>query len=64
MAEWSDEELAEADELAKSIARDVLDEKFWPPSYPPPYFKSEFAPLCQDDVFARQLEAAGREDAV
>ena len=64
LAEWSDEELAEADELAKSIARDVLDEKFWPPSYPPPYFQSEFAPLCQDDVFARQLEAAGREDAV
>jgi hypothetical protein len=58
LANWSDGEFEEADALAKSIARDVLDEKFWPPTYPPPHFSSEFAPLCQDDVFARRFESS------
>lgn len=32
LAEWTEEELREADELAREVARRILDQTFWPPA--------------------------------
>jgi hypothetical protein len=34
--------------------RDVRQQRFWPPTYPPA-FADEFRGICQDDVFDRHL---------
>jgi ATP-dependent helicase/nuclease subunit B len=50
MADWSDEDLDRADELAFEIVRSVRQEIFWPPADPPPDFSEDFAAICQDGV--------------
>jgi hypothetical protein len=50
---WTDEELADADELAREIAQAVRNEKFWPPTEPAPDFSEEFAAICRDQVLRR-----------
>jgi RecB family exonuclease len=59
LAEWTEQELAEADAVAKDIAGHVLDQQFWPPVEDPPYRPTDFAAICQEDVFGRRL--AGEE---
>jgi hypothetical protein len=54
MASWSEELLLDADEKARSVVRDVRQQRFWPPTYPPA-FADEFRGICQDDVFDRHL---------
>ncbi len=49
LAEWTEDELAEADEIAREVIRGVWSEKFWPPASPPPRGFEEFAGICQDD---------------
>lgn len=57
LADWSDEQLAEAWELARECARNIVDLKFWEPVYTARQLGgSEFAPICQDDVFDPRLE--------
>ncbi len=56
LADWTEQELAEADARAKEIARCVLDQQFWPPVEDPPYRPTDFAAICQEDVFGRRLE--------
>jgi hypothetical protein len=51
MAEWDDDAWQQADEVARSVIRRIREEKFWPPTDPPPAFSDDFAPICQDDVF-------------
>jgi ATP-dependent helicase/nuclease subunit B len=53
LAEWSDDELASADEAAASVIRQLRDEVFWPPTDPPPAYSEEYAWLCHDGVFDR-----------
>jgi ATP-dependent helicase/nuclease subunit B len=59
LADWSPEELLEADALAEEVVRSIRRGAFWPPVDPPPKFAEEFAPICQDLVFGR---AAGSTD--
>jgi ATP-dependent helicase/nuclease subunit B len=65
MAEWSEAELQEADEVAREVVRAIRAERFWPPTVPPPAFSEALAPICQDGVFdnwlSRQLAGSGSE---
>ena len=54
LAEWTDQDLDEADEVARKVVRGIRQEIFWPPVEPPPDFSEEFASICQDGVFERQ----------
>jgi RecB family exonuclease len=47
-ADWSEEELAEADALAEDVIRRVRAEEFWPPASPPPAYADDLAVICQD----------------
>jgi RecB family exonuclease len=53
LAEWTDDQLAEADEVAREVVRNIRAERFWPPVDPPPDFFEEFAAICQDRVFEK-----------
>ena len=50
-ASWSQEQLAQADEEAKRIIRQIRDNNYWPPSDRPPEYSEEFAAICQDNAF-------------
>ncbi|APZ93171.1 PD-(D/E)XK nuclease family protein [Fuerstiella marisgermanici] len=57
MADWTDEELKDADAKAIEVATKILDEQFWPPADVNPMFFQEFAAICQDNVFDREVIA-------
>lgn len=51
-ADWSPADLAEADDKAREIVRNIRANIFWPPRFPP-LWHDEFALICQDHVFDR-----------
>jgi ATP-dependent helicase/nuclease subunit B len=51
LAEWTEEELRQADETAREVVRRIWDNRFSPPAVPPPAFFEEFAAICQDGRF-------------
>lgn len=51
VAEWNDELLDSADEVARSVIRCLRESIFWPPVPEPPEYSEEFAVICQDHVF-------------
>lgn len=53
IAAWSEQDLVEADQRARWVAGQVLNEVFWPPTEPPPRLFREFASLCQEGAFDR-----------
>jgi hypothetical protein len=55
LADWSEQDLRDADRVAAEVARRILAEEFWPPVDPPPGGFPEFAAICQDDVRERRL---------
>ncbi len=55
-AEWDEETLAEADDVALQVAEAILNEEFWPPEEQPPGMMAEFAAICQDDAYRARLE--------
>ena len=50
-AEWSRDELSDADAAAMRVARCVACREFWPPTDPPPSSLQEFNDICQVKVF-------------
>ncbi len=56
LAEWSAEDLAEADEVAIDVVRRVLQQEFWPPTYPAPNILTDYAAICQDGAFDKRVE--------
>jgi RecB family exonuclease len=50
LAEWSEEELQQADAVAADVVRGLRDEIFWPPTDPPPAYSEDYAWLCHDGV--------------
>lgn len=52
LAQWSTAELNQADEKAREIVRNIRNNVFWPPRFPPKW-NDEFALICQDRVFNR-----------
>ena len=55
LADWTDEQLADADQTARQVVENVLDEQFWPPASVDGTFYEEFAPICQDKAFDREV---------
>jgi RecB family exonuclease len=58
LANWTPDDLAEADETAGEVIRCVRREAFWPPNQNPRYF-AEFAAICQDDLFGTAMQEEG-----
>jgi ATP-dependent helicase/nuclease subunit B len=56
MADWDDAMLAAADEKAIEVARRIYDQEFWPPAMKTPDILTEYAAICQDLAFRRNLE--------
>jgi RecB family exonuclease len=54
LAQWTETELREADEVAHEVVRRIRREEFWPPADPAPEFSSEFAPICQALAFEKE----------
>jgi ATP-dependent helicase/nuclease subunit B len=54
-ADWTPDDLEDADRAAAEVVRAVRAEKFWPPASPPPAFCDAFAAICQDDRFGAVL---------
>jgi len=48
LADWDDELLKEADELAVQVASSIRGGVFWPPSEQPPMYSESLAGICQD----------------
>ncbi|MCX7426724.1 MAG: PD-(D/E)XK nuclease family protein [Planctomycetia bacterium] len=55
-ADWTEDELREADAAAETVVRGVRAEVFWPPADPPPAFSEEFAAICQDGRLGSVLD--------
>ena len=56
-AEWTQDDLEDADHRAEDVIRRVRAEEFWPPVTPPPVFSEEFAAICQDGRFGAVIAA-------
>ncbi len=56
-ADFSEEELNQADEVARDVLRKIRENYFWPPNPIPPKFSEEFASICQDHVFEKASTA-------
>lgn len=64
LAEWSENELEEADEAAREVVRRIRNHEFWPPAPPNGGSMSEeFAAICLEGVFDGRLEEAGDQEA-
>jgi hypothetical protein len=63
LADWTDEELRQADEAAREVVRRVWAGDFWPRTVPPPAFFEDFAAICQDGRFgaAAAIDAEAEE---
>jgi hypothetical protein len=49
-AEWTAEDLHEADDDVVNVLRRIRAGEFWPPAAEPPDFAGDFAAICQDAV--------------
>ncbi len=50
-AEWDEQQLQTADDLAAQVIRQIRDNIYWPPALDPPEFSQDYAAICQDNVF-------------
>ncbi len=50
IAEWSEEELRSADQVAFDVIRAVRRNEFWPPADEPPDYSEPWSAICQDDL--------------
>ncbi len=55
LADWSEEELREAEAVARHTANRILNKDFWQVLDRPPISQSEFGPICQDGVLDREV---------
>jgi ATP-dependent helicase/nuclease subunit B len=56
VADWTPAQLQAADATLFDAAQRILSGEFWPPTTEPASLYDEFAWLCQDRVFERELE--------
>jgi ATP-dependent helicase/nuclease subunit B len=54
LANWTEVELADAEERARAAVREILDGRFWKTLEKPPRLSREFDPICQEGVFERE----------
>ena len=55
LADWSEEELREAEAVARHMATRILDREFWQILDRPLISPSDFGPICQDGVLDREV---------
>ncbi len=55
IAGWSADQLETADETARRVIASILDGQFWETLDNEPRTLSEYAPICQDGVFDREV---------
>lgn len=55
LAEWSPDELREAEVVARRTATDILDRRFWVELDRPTSSQPELGPICQDGVLDREV---------
>jgi RecB family exonuclease len=48
LAEWTEDDLREADRTTEEVIEAVWAEKFWPPASPPPAFSEDLAAICDE----------------
>lgn len=48
LADWTEQELEAADEVARDVVRGIRAEVFWPPSPEPPLYEDAYSAICQD----------------
>lgn len=53
-ADWSMDDLAHADETARQVGRQILDQNFWVPLMEPAGTLTEFDVICQAGVFGQE----------
>ncbi|WP_437187488.1 PD-(D/E)XK nuclease family protein [Planctomicrobium sp. SH668] len=54
-AQWTDEDLIHADETARDVAIQILDQHFWKPLPEPSGTMTEFDVICQTGVFGQEI---------
>lgn len=54
IAQWTDADLSQADDVARDVARRILDGDFWQILLQPPGTLDEFDPICQEGAFDRE----------
>ncbi|MBI84787.1 MAG: hypothetical protein CMJ81_16465 [Planctomycetaceae bacterium] len=52
-AEWSQDELNDADNQIGEVVRRVLNGNFWPPAAPAPRILTEYGALCQEGIYGQ-----------
>jgi hypothetical protein len=62
LAPWTADDLEKADEAARKVVRGLRNERFWPPTSPPPEFFEELAGICQDKRFSGGEPIGADED--
>ncbi|SFI54854.1 PD-(D/E)XK nuclease family protein [Planctomicrobium piriforme] len=53
-ADWSEEELETADDVAREVVRNILEERFWVELSEPSQSMTEFDCICQAGVFGQE----------
>ncbi len=61
LAEWTPEELDDADREAARIILAVWEHQIGEPVTPPPPFSKELARICQDDLYVQTLSSGGEQ---
>lgn len=64
LAEWDDKMVSSAHERAREVALSIYNQEFWPPAAGTPEILTEYAAICQDQAFRRNLEDGGRREAI
>ena len=54
IGEWGEQDLLQADDVAKSVITAVREERFWPPRSDLYTWFDDYATICQEGVFERE----------
>jgi hypothetical protein len=52
-AEWTQDELDDADNQIGEVVRRVLNGNFWPPAAPAPRILTEYGALCHEGIYGQ-----------
>ncbi|MFT7633973.1 MAG: ATP-dependent helicase/nuclease subunit B, partial [Mariniblastus sp.] len=62
-ADWTTEQLNQADEQAKSIIRSIRANEYSKMAEKPPLYSDDFAAICQDNIFEQAILAGSDQDS-
>jgi ATP-dependent helicase/nuclease subunit B len=64
MADWDDNMLSSAERRAIEVAQSIYHQEFWPPADKTPDMLTDYAAICQDQAFRRNLEEDVRTETI